>query len=316
VSVKGGIREQIRAAFVENLALKIFSLACAIALFAFTHGSEQAQRTFSVSVLSILPPNAAKRQLVSQLPAEVRVTLRGTRTRLDDLHADDLGPLQLELRDGKDRKVDIDEKLLLHIPVGVTIEQIAPASIEVKWDDVISKPVPVQVPRTGDPAPGYVVKGQVTTDPVEVQVHGPKSVVDGIKSARAVPFDVTGLGQGVHTLKLPLEKPPSLTGYDVDVVTAGVDITRQLVTKTFSRLKVEVIGLPRATTRPTTVSVVVTGTAEDVNAISPDAVIPRVEPKAAGDDLAKPGNDNLPVLVDVPKGVTAQVDPPKVVVTW
>ena len=36
----------------------------------------------------------------------------------------------------------------------------------------------------------------------------------------------------------------------------------------------------------------------------------------AGDDLGKPGNDNLPVLVDLPKGVTAQVDPPKVVVTW
>ena len=37
---------------------------------------------------------------------------------------------------------------------------------------------------------------------------------------------------------------------------------------------------------------------------------------AAGDDLTKPGNDNLVVLVDLPKGVTAQVDPPRVVVTW
>jgi hypothetical protein len=44
--------------------------------------------------------------------------------------------------------------------------------------------------------------------------------------------------------------------------------------------------------------------------------VPRVEPKAAGDDIGKPGNDNLPVLVDLPKGVTAQIDPPKVVVTW
>jgi siroheme synthase len=35
--------------------------------------------------------------------------------------------------------------------------------------------------------------------------------------------------------------------------------------------------------------VVVTGTAEDVAAISPDAIVPRVEPRAAGDDLAKPG---------------------------
>src|SRR6185369_3959246 len=67
VSVKGGLRDQIRAAFFENLALKILSLCCAMALYAFTHGSETAQRVFPVKVLSILPPNPAKRQLISQL---------------------------------------------------------------------------------------------------------------------------------------------------------------------------------------------------------------------------------------------------------
>jgi YbbR domain-containing protein len=284
-------------------------------LYAFTHGSEVAQRAFSVSVLSILPQSAAKRQLISQLPAEVRVTLRGSRTQLDDLHSDDVGPLQLDLRSGKDGKIELDDKMI-RVPAGLTMEQISPASIEVKWDDVITKTIPVQVPRTGELAPGAVIKGVVATDPAEVQVRGPQSVVEGIKSARTAPFDVTGLTQGVHTLKLPLEKPPSLTSYDVEQVSASVDIARQLVTRTFSRLKVEVIGIPRAGTRPATVNVAVTGTAEDVNAISPDAIVPRVEPKAAGDDIIKPGNDNLPVIVDVPKGVTAQVDPPKVVVSW
>jgi hypothetical protein len=149
-----------------------------------------------------------------------------------------------------------------------------------------------------------------------VQAKGPRSVVDVIQVARAAPFDVTGLGQGLHTLKLPLDKPPTLVTYDVDQVAASVDITRQLVTKTFPRLKVEVIGLPRASTRPGMVSVAVTGTAEDVNAIASDAIVPRVEPKAAGDDITKAGNDNLTVLVDLPKGITAQIEPPKVVVTW
>jgi hypothetical protein len=127
---------------------------------------------------------------------------------------------------------------------------------------------------------------------------------------------VTGLGQGLHTLKLPLDKPPNLVTYDLDQVSASVDIRQQLITKTFPRLKVEVIGLPRASTRPGMVTVAVTGTSEDVNTIAPDAIVPRVEPKAAGDDLSKPGNDNLMVLVDVPKNVTVQVDPPKIVVTW
>ncbi len=314
MSAKGGLREQIRAAFVENMALKILSICCAIALYAFTHGPETAQRTFSVSVLSIMPPDAAKRQLVTQLPTEVGITLRGPRTQLNELHPDDIGPVRLDLRGGQD-KIDIDESMF-HAPAGLTVEQIFPPSIKVKWDDVIQRAIPVQVPRTGEPLPGYVVRGGVSTDPIEVQAHGPRSVVDVLQVARAAPFDVSGLGQGVRTLKLPLDKPPALVTYDVDQVTASVDIRRQLVNKTFPRLKVEVIGLPRATTRPTTVTIVITGTAEDVSAIAADAIVPRVEPKGAGDDLGKPGNDNLPVLVDLPKGVTAQVDPPKVVVTW
>jgi YbbR domain-containing protein len=205
---------------------------------------------------------------------------------------------------------------MFHIPVGVAVEQIFPSSLKVKWDDVITKAIAVQVPRTGEPRPGYGLKGVIASDPVEVHATGPRSVVDVIQVARAAPFDVTGLGQGTHTQKLPLDKPPTLVSYDRDQVTASVDITRQLVTKTFPRLKVEIIGLPRATTRPGTVSVVVTGTTEDVNAIAPDAIVPRVEPKSAGDDITKPGNDNLVVLVDVPKGIIVQVDPPKVVVTW
>ena len=314
MSAKGGVREQVRAAFVENLGLKLLSLGFAVALYAFTHGSETAQRTFSVSVLSMMPPDSAKRQLVTQLPTEMGVTLRGPRTQLDDLHSSDIGAVYLDLRKGIDEKIEIDEKML-NVPPGLAVLQIFPSSIKVKFDDVIAKAVQVQVPRTGEPPPGYVVKG-LTSDPVEVQARGPRSVIDLLQVARTAPFDVTGLGLGIHTLKLPLDKPPSLVTFDVDQVTASVEVRRQLVTKTFPRLKVEVIGPPRATTRPGTVSVVVTGTAEDVSVIAPDAIVPRVEPKTAGDDVSKPGNDNLTVIVDVPKGVAVQVDPPKVVVTW
>jgi hypothetical protein len=224
--------------------------------------------------------------------------------------------LRLNLKAGRDAKIDL-EASMFNIPDGTTVEQIVPSSLTVKWDEVIDKPLRIEVPRTGEPAPGCTVKGAVTTIPVEVVAHGPRSVVDVMQVARAAPFDVTGLGQGTHTMKLLLDRPTnSFVTYDAAQVTASVDIMRQLVTKTFSKLKVEVIGAARATTRPTTVTVVLTGTAEDVNAVTPEALVPRVEPKAAGDDVTKPGNDNLPVLLDAPKGVTVQIDPPKVIATW
>jgi YbbR domain-containing protein len=315
VSAKEGIRDQIRAAFVENLGLKVLSLLCAVALYVVIHGPETAQRAFTVSVLSIMPPDSANRTLITPLPTEVGITLRGPRTQLDELHADDIGALRLDLRSGHDGKIEL-EPTMFHVPAGLTVEQIIPSSIRVRWDDVISKTVPVQVPRTGEPLPGTAVKGTITTEPAEVRARGPRSVLDVMQLARANPYDVSGLAEGDHTIKLPLDKPPQLVTFDVDQVAATVHITKQLVSKTFPKLKVEVIGPPRATTRPGTVTIAITGTAEDVGAVTPDSIVPRVEPKANGDDITKAGNDNLPVLVDVPKGITVQVDPPKVVVTW
>jgi YbbR domain-containing protein len=314
VTAKGGLREQVRAAFSENLGLKLFALACSIALYAFNHGPENAQRTISVSVLSLMPPESANRQLITQLPTEVGVTVRGSRAQIDDVHTDDIGSLRLDLRSGRDQRIDLDPSMF-HVPPGITVEQIIPSSIKVRWDDVVQKAIPVQVPRTGEPASGHLIKGAIAADPPEVHARGPRSIVDVMQFARTTPYDVSGLTEGSHPLKLPLDKPPTLVFYDVEQVQATVEIAREQVKKSFPKIKVEVIGAPRATARPQTVTILVTGTAEDVNGLLPEAIVPRVEPKSFGHDLGKPGKDILPVLVDLPK-VKVEVEPPKVVVTW
>jgi len=316
MSQKDTLREHVRAAFAENLGLKVLSLGCSVALWAFTHGPEPAVRTLSIGLVSEMPDEARNRTLLTPLPSEIGVTLRGPRSQLAELDAKDVGPLRLNLSGGRDARIEID-KAMFNVPDGLTVEHIVPSSITVKWDDVVRKPLRIEVPRTGEPAPGCTVKGAVLTVPLEVQARGPRSIIEIMQVARAAPFDVTGLAQGTHTLKLLLDKPSaSFVTYDVSQVTATVEIARQLVTKTFTKLKVEVIGPTRATTRPTTVTIVFTGTAEDLNAVALDSVVPRVEPKSVGHDVTKPGNDNLSVLLDLPKGVTAQIDPPKVVATW
>ena len=283
---KDSFAGRVRVAFMENLGLKILSLACALALYALQHGSEPAQRTFAVSLILIMPPESANRQLLTPLPTEIGVTLGGPRKQLDELHADDIGSARIDLRDARDNKIDLDPPMF-HIPAGLVVQQIIPSSIKVQWDDVIAKAVPVQVSRTGELAAGFAVKGVITADPSQVQARGPRSVVDVIQFARAAPFDVSGLPLGMHRIKLALDKPPSLVTYEVDHVTALVQIERQLVSKTLPKLRVEMIGLTHGTCRPSTVTVIISGTAEDVNPIPPDAVVPRVEPKAAGDDVNK-----------------------------
>src|SRR4029079_11089980 len=107
-----------------------------------------------------MPPDSANRTLVTQLPTEVSVTLRGSRTQLDDLHTDDLGSLRLDLRDGRRPSIDPDASMF-HVPPGLTVEQIIPSSIMLRWDDVISRPIQLQVARTGEPVAGFSVKGAI-----------------------------------------------------------------------------------------------------------------------------------------------------------
>jgi hypothetical protein len=314
MTAKDGFRETVRGALLDNLGLKLISLLCALGIYAFIHGAENAQRTFSVSVVSIMPPESANRQLMTQIPNEVKVTLRGSRTQLDGLRSDDLGTLQLNLRSGRETNVDLKASMF-RAPAGVEIEEIYPQGIELRWDDVVERQIAVQIARTGDPAPGFTMKGAIGSEPRVVKARGPRSIVDVMQFGRAAPFDVTGLTEGVYRRPLPLDKPPKLVTYDVESVIATVEIGRELAKKEFANLRVEIVGLPRATTAPATVKVRLSGVAEDVNAVSPESLVPRVEPKTSGADLAKPGSAFLDVLLDVPK-VKVEINPPKVLVKW
>lgn len=314
MTAKGGVRETVRAAFLDNIGLKILSLLCALGIYAFIHGAENAERTVSVSIVTIMPPESANRQVMTQIPNEVKVTLRGTRTQLDDLRSDDLGTLNLNLRSGRETNIELDPNMI-RIPAGVAITEINPPSIEIRWDDVVTHGIPVQIARTGEPAPSFAVKGLIRSDPAKVQARGPRSIVDGIQFARSAAFDVTGLTEGVYRRPLPLDKPPKLVTYDVDSVMATVEIAQELAKKEFANLRVEVVGLPRAVTTPPTVKVRLVGSNEDVNAITPESLVPRVELKTPGLDLTKPGSAYLDVLLDV-NNLRVEINPPKVLVKW
>ncbi len=314
MTAKGGFRESVREAFLENIGLKILSLLCAFGIYAFIHGAGNAQRTVSVSIVTIMPPESANRQLMTDIPNEVKVTLGGSRTQLDDLRSDDLGTLNLNLRSGRENNIDLDPSMF-RVPAGLSISEIHPPSIEIRWDDVVTREIPVQIARTGEPAQSFEVKGMIRSEPKTVHARGPRSVVDVLQYARVAPFDVTGLTEGVYRRPLPLDKPPKLVTYDVDTVMATVEITREIAKKEFANLRVEVVGLTRASTTPPTVKVRLVGSNEDVNSVSPESLVPRVELKASGADLTKPGSAYLDVMLDA-TNVKVEINPPKVLVKW
>ena len=109
---------RLRALTTENLNLKLLSLAFALVLYGWVHGSQEAQRSLLLGVIALTPPESSTRELVTPIPAQIRVTLRGARSTLDELHADDIGSVQIDLRSGSVTRLTF-EPSMIPVPPGL-----------------------------------------------------------------------------------------------------------------------------------------------------------------------------------------------------
>src|SRR5512135_3105005 len=138
------LRAFVQGMIFENLGLKILSLICALGFYAFIHGGERAQRRYAVPVVTLMPPPEANRTVVRPPPTEIAVTLSGPKSQIDALSGQDLGTVQLDLRAGKDGAVQIRSSMF-SIPPGLTVDQIFPNEIDVRWDELLARKIPIQI---------------------------------------------------------------------------------------------------------------------------------------------------------------------------
>jgi YbbR-like protein len=306
---------RLRDLMIENFGLKVLSFAFALGLYAFVHGSQDAQRSLQVDVVATPPPESAHRVLLTPLPPTVRVTVRGPRAILDDLKADDLGAFQLDLKSGKTDNIVFDPAAI-HLPPGMRAEQIDPPSITLRWEDEIVREVPVRATVTGAPAPGFVVKGPPAPEPAAVRALGPRSVVEVVQVANAEAFDVGGLSrEGTYSHILALERPPARVEFDSKTVNVKVEIAREERQRRFVKVPVQLVGAARGTVTPSEIDVTVDGPPDVVESLRADQIVPTADLRAAGVNTSTPGSARLPVTVQV-TGCRAVVLPEVVVARW
>ncbi len=301
---------RLRAAVTENLNLKVLSLLAALVLYALVHGSQDAQRSLLLSVVALTPREPATRELVTTIPAQIRVTVRGPRSTLDDLHVDDLGSVSIDLRSGDEQRIAF-EASMIPVPPGVKVEHIDPPAVDLTWEDRVVLDVPVEVGIVGVAAAGFVVKRAPTADPAFVHARGPKSQVMVLQHARADAFDITGLAAGKYTRQLAIDHPPGRVSYDVPTVSASIEILREVVERTFARVPVAVVGHGNGKGQPSEVDVRLTCPPEVVRALRSEQVIPRVQISSP----VEHGSDAIAVQVAIDQCV-AHVTPPTVIVRW
>jgi len=300
---------RVTSLFTENVNLKLVSLAFALALYSLVHGSQEAQRSLLLSVVALTPPQTSNRELVTPIPPEIRVTVRGARQTLDDLHADDI-QVQLDLRGGTEARLTF-EPSMIPVPPGIKVEQIDPPEIDLKWEDRIERDVPVQVGIVGTPATGFVVKGVPVATPGAVSARGPKSEVTVLQHARADAFDVTGLTEGAYTRQLAIDRPPVRVSYDEPSVSATLQIAREVIERPLTKIPVVVLGRPGAKAQPPDVDVRLSCPPEVVRALRPEQILPRVQVTSTADH----GSDALPVELTIDQ-CAVHVTPTSIIVRW
>jgi YbbR domain-containing protein len=304
------ITHKLRSLVVENLNLKLFSLAFALVLYSLAHGSQEAQRSLLLSVVVLTPPETAHRVLMTPIPAQIRVTMRGPRSILDDLRPDDMANVQLDLHGGNEPRITFDAAMI-PVPPGLKVEQIDPPSIDLSWEDIVTRDVPVEVGVLGTPARAFVVKGAPQAEPRVVRARGAQSEVLVVQRARADAFDIGGLTEGTYTRQLALERPPGRVTFDATSVSATVEVGREVVERPFTRLTVAVVGRAKAKVQPSEVDVRLACPPEVERALRPDQIVPRVQIVGPSEH----GSDALPVELPIDQ-CEVHVTPPTVVVRW
>jgi YbbR domain-containing protein len=202
----------LAGAFQQNWRVKVISLLLAVGFVAFHRGQRDDRlRTVSVGLVWHTPPEHENRELMTRMPSEVHVTLRGPRKTLEDLLETGVPPITLDLRTGSQQRVNLDPEMF-SFPPGLEVKIIDPSGIDLKWEDVIERSIPIQSSLTGIVAQGFET-GSVSLEPTLIGVRGPRSVVDAMQSARLAPFDVTGLSGGSYSRQIALDPPPSRVGY-------------------------------------------------------------------------------------------------------
>ena len=175
---------------VQNWHIKLLSLALAAILWIYVDNLKAKEMFFSIPLEVKNVP--AHHMVANDLPAAVKVVLKGKESSLALVNEDILKAyVDLEKR-ARARSRDVVRVDKASLPRGVTVKEINPAAVEAEIEIVSRKNVKV-VPVIYEDAPfGYQLE-DVEVEPIEVEIEGPVSLVNGIASVYTEDIDVSGL---------------------------------------------------------------------------------------------------------------------------
>ena len=111
----------------------------------------------------------------------------------------------------------------------VRVQDVRPNVVELHFDRVETRLVPLAVSLTGSPVPGFELAGPVQIEPSAVRVSGPRRRVARLDTLRLPPVDLSGLSArdtlmlAVDTTGLGVLVSPAQVQVIVDIARLGAD---------------------------------------------------------------------------------------------
>lgn len=297
-------------ALTEHLPLKGLALLASVVLFIIVRGTENAEVSLPVEVHRV-QATGNDQMLVSELPNQVRVTLRGSRAALASVRRTGLRAIEMNLRNAEGQYYHFGPEDL-ELPTGASVVQIVPPAVPLRWVPRSERRVRVEPMLEGEVAAGHLLAG-VTVDPATTLVSGAAPEVGRMAQVRTTPLELHGLAAGRHTRRVPLGIPPDHVQYADTAVTVTVVVDEEVGSRALGELEVAVVGAGEAVPRPAQVTVTVRGPRARIDALAPRRIVPFIDVT----DL-EPGRGAQPAAVllrGVPDGLTATVEPSEVLVT-
>lgn len=190
---------------LENMTLKLLSLGLAIGLWFVIAGETTSEMGLQVALeLQNFPRDM---ELTGDAVNAVEVRLRASPGILHGLNPGDVSA-RIDLRGAHEgeRIVHLTPEAI-RVPFGVKVVKISPAILTLNLEPTLQKTVPVRPRLLGRPAKGYEV-GEITSEPAEVRISGPKSRVAEIESAFTEPISLDGArGPVTDLVNVGLEDP-------------------------------------------------------------------------------------------------------------
>jgi hypothetical protein len=177
----------------NNIGWKLISLFVAFALWLAVAGEPELVAILSIPVLyRNLSPVLL---LLSDAPGEVHAELRGPSGKLThDMLSSAVASLDLAAVVSPGDQTFTLSAADFSLPQGVRFVRAVPSQLQLRFDRMLTKTVPVELQLRGKSPAGYVITAK-STEPQALSISGPETSLRSIVSTRTDPVDISSLIQ-------------------------------------------------------------------------------------------------------------------------